>query len=378
MRKILFLFPHFLLPGGAANSAVRFARALNEKGYTTEIICTGVNKEFLQANNDLKFTVLDIPHSGTFIYWALFLFWQIKINKALSKYPDYIFFPQVLPSNWWAWIFKITHKNQKIVWNCNEPSAFIHSRTWIKAIKNPLMRIGASILNPILKIIDISLEKQNNFVFCNSNYSASDYEKSYHKKANAVIYPPSYIKTTPSSTNKQNYIFTVSRLSKFKNVDLLIESFAKISEKFPTYSLLIAGDGEERHALEELVNKINLASRVHFLGKISDEKLSQLYANARVTTLCSKNEPFGLVSIESMMNGTPVIAHKSGGPLETVIENKTGFLYERDNDLPLFLEKIITMNDEQYEEMQKSSQVQAKEFDISKSIVKLEKIFNTI
>ena len=79
-----------------------------------------------------------------------------------------------------------------------------------------------------------------------------------------------------------------------------------------------------------------------------------------------------------MMNGTPVIAHKSGGPLETVIENKTGFLYERDNDLPLFLEKIITMNDEQYEEMQKSSQVQAKEFDISKSIVKLEKIFNTI
>lgn len=378
MKKILFLFPHFLLPGGAANSTVRFARALNEKGHTAEILCAKISADFLKENSDLKFTLLDIPHSGTFSYWALFPFWQIKINSALSKYSDYIFFPQVLPSNWWAWIFKLTHKNQKIVWNCNEPSAFIHSKTWIRAIRNSLMRIGAIALNPILKIIDIHLEKQNDFVFCNSQYSASDYEKSYHKKPNGVIYPPSYIKSAPLSTNKQNYIFTVSRLSKFKNVDSLIEAFAKISERFPDYTLLIAGDGEEKMALEQLADKKGLKSRVKLLGKVSDEKLSQLYANARVTALCSKNEPFGLVPVESMMYGTPVIAHKSGGPLETIIDGKTGFLYANDDELTLCLEKMLTLGNEPYLAMQKAAQAQAKEFDISKSVEKLEEIFNKL
>jgi hypothetical protein len=177
MKKILFLFPHFLLPGGAANSTVRFARALNEKGHEAEIICAGANADFLNENNDLKFTIINVPSSGTFSYWALFPFWQMKINKELSKYQDHIFFPQVLPSNWWAWIFKLTHKNQKIVWNCNEPSAFIHSEAWIKTIKNPLMHMGAITLNPLLKTMDISLEKQNDFVFCNSKSSAADYEK---------------------------------------------------------------------------------------------------------------------------------------------------------------------------------------------------------
>lgn len=378
MKKILFLFPHFLLPGGAANAAVRFARGLNEKGYATEILCTGANEDFLEENSDLKFSIIKIPHSGTFAYWALFPFWQIKINKKLSQYRDCIFFPQVLPSNWWAWIFKLTHKNKKIVWYCNEPSAFVHSKTWILAIKNPAMRIGAIIFNPILKFIDVALEKNSDFIFCNSNYSASDYEKSYHKKPNMVIYPPSYIKNIPLSKNKQDYIFTVSRLSKFKNVNLLIEAFAKISKKFPTHKLLIAGDGEEKKALEELAKRKGLGSRIKLLGKVSDQQLAELYADARVTTLCSKNEPFGLVPVESMMYGTPVIAHKSGGPLETILDGKTGFLYTNDNDLRLLLEKILTLNDEQYLEMQKMSQLQAKEFDVSKSVEKLEEIFKKI
>jgi len=378
MKKILFLFPHFILPGGAANSAIRFARGLNEKGHVTEIICAGINNNFLEENKDLKFTILPIPHSGTFLYWTLLFFWQFRINKILSKYPEYIFFPQVLPSNWWAWIFKLTHKNQKIVWSCNEPSAFIHSKTWIKAIKSPIMRMGATILNPILKIIDVSLEKQNDFVFSNSNYSGLDYEKNYHKKIDAVIYPPSYIKSVPLSKNKQAYIFTISRLSKFKNVDVLIEVFARISKKFPSYSLIIAGDGEEKTLLQELVNKKGLESKIKLLGKISDERLAELYANARVTALCSRNEPFGLVPVESMMHGTPVITHKSGGPLETIIDGKTGFLYEDENDLQALLEKMLTLGDEQYKQMQQYSQIQARKFDFSKSIEKLEEIFNKI
>ena len=79
-----------------------------------------------------------------------------------------------------------------------------------------------------------------------------------------------------------------------------------------------------------------------------------------------------------MMHGTPVIAHKSGGPLETIIDGKTGFLYENESDLTACLEKIINLNNEQYAEMQKASQVQAKEFDISKSVARLEETLSEV
>jgi len=375
--KILFLFPHFLLPGGAANSTTKFARGLQEKGYIVEILCANASVDFLTANSDLKISQLKIPNSNSFFYWALLPYWQIKINRTLARYPDYIFFPQVLPSNWWAWIFKLTHSKQKIVWNCNEPSAFIHSKKWIEAIQNPWMKIGAKIANPFLKYIDIKLEKQNNIVLCNSRFASKEYTKCYNRKADGIIYPPSLIEDI-FLEKKENYIFTVSRLSKFKNVNLLIETFEKISATFPNYKLIIAGDGEEKNKLKKLAVVKKIENKIKFLGKISDAKLAKLYTKARVTVLCSQNEPFGLVPIESMMYGTPVIAHKSGGPLETIIENKTGFLYENKNDLFESMKKIVEMNSERYLEMQKASQLQANKFDISKSISQLEEILNKI
>ena len=155
MKKVLILFPHFLLPGGAANSSVRFARMLQSNGYIVEILCAGANDSFLNDNQDLQFTFLDIPYSNSFRYWVGLPFWQLKITCVLDRYSDYIFFPQVLPSNWWAWIFKLSHPRQTIIWNCNEPSAFIHSQDWINAIANPIMRWGAIVCNPLLKWIDI-------------------------------------------------------------------------------------------------------------------------------------------------------------------------------------------------------------------------------
>lgn len=376
--KILFLFPHFLLPGGAANAMTKFASGLQKKGHVVEIICANATPEFLANNSDLKIAQLKIPSSNSFFYWVLLPYWQIKINKVLEKYPDYIFFPQVLPSNWWAWIFKLSHKNQKIVWYCNEPSAFIHSKKWINAIPNYPMRLGAKILRPILKKIDTTLEKQNDLVICNSRFTATEYERCYHKKAGGVIYPPTAIRTVPLEKNKENYIFTVSRLSKFKNVDQLIEAFANVCSAFPEYRLRIAGEGEEKENLEKLVVTKGITEKVEFLGKVSDEELAELYAKARATVLCSQNEPFGLVPIESMMYGTPVIAHKSGGPLETIKNNESGYLYENDSDLPMLLEKMVALDNKDYLEMQKSAQVQARKFDVSMSNKKLELILTKL
>jgi glycosyltransferase involved in cell wall biosynthesis len=372
--KILFLFPHFIQPGGAANVVIKFAKELQLKKHSVKIICAKASKQFLEENRDLNIQQLKIPPSNTFLYWALFPFWQIKINKELSSYSDYILFSHVLPSNWWTWIYRKKNKKVKIVWYCNEPSAFIHSNAWIKAIKNPFMRMGARILNPILKRIDTYLENSNDIVICNSNFTASEYKNIYNKKSDCVIYPPIEKKSIKINTEKDNFIFTISRLTKFKNIDKIIDVFGKISKKHSAYKLIVAGDGEDKENLENLVKKKGLNKKIIFLGRISDKKLTELYKKSKMTIVSAKKEPFGLVPVESMQHGTPVVAHNSGGPKETVLHNKTGFLFNNKKELEKLINKLIEINKKDYTKIQKKCIEEARKYEISNSIQKLENI----
>ena len=376
--KILFLFPHFLSPGGAANVVLKLAKALQAKGHQVEIFCAKVSADYITENAELKFIQAHIPASNSLLYWCLFPLWQYKINRLLENYKDYIFLPQVLPSNWWAWLYKRKNKNVKIVWYCHEPSAFIHSKAWINAIPNWLMKIGAKMLNPLLKRIDISLERKNNFVVCNSQFTRAMYEKAYNRKGAAVIYPPLLIETTVPEKKKGNYIMTVGRLSKFKNIDLLIQAFRTVNKMFPQLQLVIVGDGEEKQQLIDQVHELGIGNNVLFPGIVSQPDLVALYQKAKITILCSVDEPFGLVPVESMMYSTPVIAHNSGGPKETIIHNETGFLYKDSEDLIKFIATIISMDEEQYQKIQKQCIHHVKKYDLAKTISNLEEVFSII
>jgi glycosyltransferase involved in cell wall biosynthesis len=375
--KILFLFPHFLSPGGAANVVLQFARALQAKQHKVIVCCAKVSKEFKQANPDIIFTELKVPASNSFFFWLVFPYWQIKINRQLRVYKEYILFPHVLPSNWWAWLFKRENRNAKIVWYCHEPSAFIHSSTWINAIPIKLMKWGAKILNPFLKKADVTLEKENDAVICNSEFTKKQYQKIYRSKVDAVIYPPcnGYKRFEKS---KENYILTVGRLSKFKNVDFLIKAFKRVSENLAETKLVVVGGGEEKQRLEQLSCDLSLESRVFFKGKVKDDDLALLYQKAKITVICSVEEPFGLVPVESMICSTPVIAHNSGGPKETVLHGITGFLYNDETELTQYIQQVFAMEESGYWQMQQNCIQEATRFDISNSIVQLESVFHGI
>jgi len=375
--KIVFLFPHFLSPGGAANVVLQFAKSLQSKNHQVEICCGKVSKNFRANHRDMKFTELKIPPSNSVWYWLFFPFWQVRINRQLSNYENCILFPQVLPSNWWAWIYKRKKQNAMVVWYCNEPSAFIHSTTWINAIAVRAMKWGAKLLNPLLKRVDIALEKENDLVICNSNFTARQYQKIYSRKANAVIYPPLTIKMS-TETDKENYILTVGRLSKFKNVHLLIKAFNKLKKELSETKLVIVGDGEVKKDLEQLAKRLKLENRIRFEGNITDQLLVKLYRKARVTVICSEDEPFGLVPIESMMYGTPVIAHNSGGPQETIQHGRTGFLYNDETELFRYIKQIFETGGSEYFQMQQNCLKEVVQYDVSYSVPKLESIFRKL
>lgn len=112
----------------------------------------------------------------------------------------------------------------------------------------------------------------------------------------------------------------------FKGVDILLESFNKICNS--NYHLIIVGDGDLKQNYIEKANKLGVNSQVTFAGRVSDEDLPLYYATSDVTVLPSTTmgEAFGLVLVEAMATGKPVIASNLPGVRSVVDDGKNGFL----------------------------------------------------
>lgn len=117
------------------------------------------------------------------------------------------------------------------------------------------------------------------------------------------------------------------RLVPAKGVHILIDGFARVVQRFPKARLLIAGDGPERQTLAARAASQGVADRVAFLGQLPREALPAAFAGAWVQAVPSLwAEPFGIVAVEAMMQGLPVVASAAGGLNEIVEDGETGLL----------------------------------------------------
>ncbi|MPY88543.1 MAG: glycosyltransferase [Luteitalea sp.] len=141
-----------------------------------------------------------------------------------------------------------------------------------------------------------------------------------------VLYPPA--PERPYRTDDfGDYIFAVSRLHPLKRLDLLVDAVARMRDS--SLGVKIAGDGEDRSRLEELIAHHGLEGRVELLGLVSDEALVEHYARCRAVFFAPWNEDYGFVTLEAFRSGKPVVtALDSGGPAELVVHEKTGFVVE--------------------------------------------------
>jgi len=119
-------------------------------------------------------------------------------------------------------------------------------------------------------------------------------------------------------------VLTVSRLwsHSSKGVDHLIRSLATLDET----QLVVVGDGDDRSRLESVAQELGVRSRVTFRGTIDDDAVLDLYRRCRVFALPSSQEGFGLVFLEAMFAGKPVVAARAGATPEIVRDGATGFL----------------------------------------------------
>ncbi len=165
--------------------------------------------------------------------------------------------------------------------------------------------------------------------------------KKYYRKDSIVIYPPvndlSKIspETKPTVSGNQDFYLIVSRLHKYKNIDIAIEAFNKLA-----HPLVIIGDGPDRRRLEAMAG-----SKVTFLGEQDDSTLAGYYSACKAFVM-PQEEDFGITPVEAMFFGKPVLALRRGGALETVLEGVTGEFF--DDPIPEALANAVRRLNDNY------------------------------
>jgi glycosyltransferase involved in cell wall biosynthesis len=167
-----------------------------------------------------------------------------------------------------------------------------------------------------LRIWDqLSAQRVDHFV-ANSQFVARRISKYYRREAE-VVYPPVAVDEFEASARPGEFFLWVGQLIGYKRPDLMIEAFNQL--KLP---LVVIGDGA---MLPELRKKAK--ANVQLLGRQSSEVIREHYARCRAVVFPGV-EDFGIVPVEAMASGRPVIAYGAGGAMETVVDGVTGMLFQ--------------------------------------------------
>jgi len=133
----------------------------------------------------------------------------------------------------------------------------------------------------------------------------------------------------PARFPRGQVVLTVGRWrtdERYKGMDTLITALPRLLPRWPELQLVAVGDGDDRAWLEDLAEETGVDRHVHFLSGLSYEELAACFGHCEIFALPSRGEGFGLVYLEAMACGKPVIGGAHGGAPEVIEDGKTGYL----------------------------------------------------
>ncbi len=181
-----------------------------------------------------------------------------------------------------------------------------------EGIPAPLQGLLGPILHYLRLWDQVSARRVDRFL-CNSRLVARRIRKLYGREATVLPPPVDVERFRPQPRATREAFLVVGRLVPYRRLDVVVEAFNRL--KLP---LWIVGEGRDRPRLEALAGPT-----VRFWGRVDDRTLADLYARTHALIFPGE-EDFGLVPLEAMASGRPVLAYGAGGALETVVPGVTG------------------------------------------------------
>jgi glycosyltransferase involved in cell wall biosynthesis len=181
----------------------------------------------------------------------------------------------------------------------------------------PVIRFASQPLISYLRLWDHSASDRVDEFWRISDFVGERIQK-YYGQPSTLLYPPvDTLAFRLASSAPRDYYLMAGRLVSYKKFDVAIKAFNELE-----LPLKIIGTGPEAGRLKRLAGP-----NIEFLGSVSDQELARRYQEARAL-IFPQEEDFGIVPLEAMASGRPVIAYRGGGARETVVEGKTGIFFD--------------------------------------------------
>ena len=216
----------------------------------------------------------------------------------------------------------ITAPDSTHICYCHSPMRYVWDMYhFYKCDASLLTKLAMGPIIHYLKIVDrLSADRVDVFL-SNSKFIQKRIMKCYRRNAK-VLYPPIATDEYEYTSKKEDYYLVLGQLTPYKKADVVVDAFIKNGKK-----LVVIGDGEQLQQLRSIAT-----SNISIIGKQPFNKVKHHLARAKALIFPGV-EDFGMVPVEAMASGTPVICYAKGGALETVVNNKTGvYIYEQSAD----------------------------------------------
>ena len=273
--------------------------------------------------------------------WAQYIPFKAKLisplrllSPLLFKQFDFSGYDVVITSATGAYFPNSLKKRKaKLICYCHTPPRYLYgyatAREWKK---NKVLNAVGEMVNHFLRMVDFTASKNVDQYIANSEEVRRRIEKFYRKEA-VVVYPPVDIAKGKEqrAKSKKGYYVAGGRLARPKHIDLLVKTCVELNLPLKVFGKSFAGYGSELRSLAN--GKWHIANGkkvplIEFFGEVSDEEKWELLAGAKAYLFASEDEDFGILPVEAMAAGTPVIAYRSGGVQETVEGGKTGLFFD--------------------------------------------------
>lgn len=383
MKIAMFTDAYYPRINGVSVSVKSYAEALTELGHEVCIVCCNYqndNNDVANNNNptDDKIKIVRIPSLHIFFSEedrvARLSQWHLVKTEMKAFNPDIIH----INSEFLVGYYGLTYGRLKYV-----PIVYTFHTLWEDYVEGYIHFMPISASKKIAKdLIKIFLRSADEII--TPTKRIADVVKEYHIRRHPDILPTGipnsmsyvseegmaefqdkfYNQMFPQLKGKKLLLY-VGRVVKEKNLDFLFPVLKEVQKKIPEAALLIVGGGPELKPLQERSKAANLENDVFYTDYIPRETLPYYYNIAQVFTFPSVTETQGLVTVEAMMTGLPVVAIGEMGTVDVMQGDNGGFMVS--NDVTEFANKVVELlqNSELYEAKCKEAKEWSSQWDLA-------------
>ncbi len=217
----------------------------------------------------------------------------------------------------------LNKKSAKLFCYCHTPPRYLYGLpTARKFTQNKYIKFFIDIINHFLRLSDFRYSQNVDQYVANSATTAARIQK-FYRRDSIIINPPVGLPSEKLTAEKltSEYFLAGGRIAQAKRFDIAIEACNQLGLKLKIF-------GRDFSGVLDQLKKIS-GPTIEFVGEVTQQEKAKLYQNAKAFIFSADQEDFGIVPVESMAYGCPVIAYKSGGVTETVVDGKTGVFFDK-------------------------------------------------